>query len=749
VEGWNFPTVPASALNINSASRPKEFGVTGYGVERFRTLRSHDLKIDADDPRSLAETPSLKVADVGFAQSSGPARTAAGATIQDEIAEYLDLRDDLEYEVGRQREPYLAPTLQKLAHEREDDVRGNPVVDYRMVNPSEWLGWKKKVVRREEQFTTAGALVAAQIAATRQAIAKGYLDEHGEEKQVRVYEGNYGYPEFAVDEMPDTAMPEADLPGIPEHARKYPVRNLVSFVDNGDLLEIVHAETNGERVRDVAFVFELEKFDGNGFPAFDNVETSQTQTLIRTDIISQLEHVQKQFDLMEQVHGRTSMKSALNVEHIPTDLILEDCSIFRGRADVGYPFLSDVAHAMAVVVSPVVRPMVGRRPMQVYDVTKVATFNDGYQDPGLHILVQQQFHLVLGSCYSRGVKKIVMRLPGSTRECGHPPTGSAFAIREPLWKYGHLFDEIIILVPSKCMNDVYEIIFPTPASLVRGPVGNTYAKGEGAAEEDIYGENKAREVKNVLSSASELALAARGAAIEIAAEPHFNDAAEERRLELAKGTLISSVRGRRNAIYLDEDDAERFSSVYVTGNKPPTRGDEFGLSMMHVEPWSEDCVASTAIPGSPSKRTFEDGLIRATPSPVSTRAPTPLITSRAATPMMRGETPEPSLVPLVQRGEKKTFVPPPEPQEKKTVRRSSVRPRVSVERLPEETWEGHPLSPTSPLTTVFASTLRRPVADPDFKRPRGPVQVVREREDPDSQRKSRSLFSGSGRNWKA
>ena len=32
MEGWNFPTVPASALNINSASRPKEFGVTGYGV---------------------------------------------------------------------------------------------------------------------------------------------------------------------------------------------------------------------------------------------------------------------------------------------------------------------------------------------------------------------------------------------------------------------------------------------------------------------------------------------------------------------------------------------------------------------------------------------------------------------------------------------------------------------------------------------------------------------------------------------
>merc|ERR1719352_1136893 len=240
--------------------------------------------------------------------------------------------------------------------------------------------------------------------------------------------------------------------------------------------------------------------------------------------------------------------------------------------------------------------------MQVYDSIKVKSALEGYAKRADELELDQRLELVLDTCYKKGVRKVVLGMPGALT--GHPLQGVALQLREMLWRYAYLFEEVILVAPPGEARVVSEIIFPSQDVKKQQQIGGM-KKGHSAPEDDVHGEQTAAKAKGFLLAGASQALILRMADIEERAAPHIQAALEERKQMLRDGSDAAGSRGRRKGVFMSQRDALVFKDFVVAESLPPKRTDALALGLL-AQGLGEEL--GTGHPAHPSRSTrHEEG----------------------------------------------------------------------------------------------------------------------------------------------
>jgi len=365
----------------------------------------------------------------------------------------------------------------------------------------------------------------------------------------------------------------------------------------------------------VCFVHEILHFAEDGGIRCPAVETPEETVLLRTNLLSTLESYQA--SLWRSAAGRSEMplKTVLAGKDPANVLYTSDVALFRGRADQGYPFWPSPLSASCIVTAGTLAPLTQFQGKQVYDNVKVSSKLEAYSDEMDTLSLESRFELLLTVAYERGVKTLVLPLPGTHSGGKHPVEGVAFVLRTLVWKYASLFDEIIFVVPHNTAEIVTEIMFPSASASVgdSGPGKAKKQKEEAEAEKFRNAEAKLHETfkteaerqkadaeeaektrhgttwvkaQNMLKLGTKLLLGLRNIQIEANAAPTVALAQEARAAMLQDGTDRCASRGRRTSITCSEAEGLALSKLVVTRALPPVGGPELLDVVLH-EDWRD------------------------------------------------------------------------------------------------------------------------------------------------------------------
>jgi len=561
---------------------------TSLGLEQRRRLRWQQLQGDERD--------RAKPSNNGRGQSSDRCGVIITHERQTERKHGINRKRGEDSD----REPFLKPTLDHLRRDGREGSSRRHVIDYRLLDNSEWLSWKKDVIDHRERGVTMNALINCQQLATAQALVRGGYSGPTQAIDLNSHVQHLSSFDWVV--TPREMMPGAQMPPIPEFAKRFPCRNHVSLVE-GDILDIVADEALqiGANEPPVALITELVEFTLDGDIATASVESEQQIQFIRTDLLKQITDVQSTLSRSNgsaYLTSTTTLHSALFSTMPAHGLFFEKVTHFRGRADEGYPFVDQPTSFSVVAVGVESKPVIAQKAKQVYDSVKVRSSFVSYESQEDERAIEERMELILNTCYERGIKRIVMPLLGST--AGHPAKGTAFLIREYLWKHASHFEEIILVLPPAHRAQCSEILFPSANSKVASETLATEKLDHEKKKSNRPEERKIQAMQQQLLASTKLTLGRRLAGIEEDAKDMVDQALNERRAILKDGVASAEKRDRRGGIHMFETEAPAFSEFLMRQSLPPVRNDAFGLEMLAKE---MDELASEASTRAPSRLT--------------------------------------------------------------------------------------------------------------------------------------------------